>query len=180
MKIIITLFTLFIVAVNTHAQNLQPVDEGSKVHFVIKNFGINASGDLSGLSGSIKFDPANFAASVFDVSVNAASIDTDNNARDNHLRKEEYFDVEKYKTIHFQSTKVTRSSKAGRFFLFGDLTIKGVTKPISFPFSATAKNGGYLFEGNFEINRRDFGVGGSSVSMADKLKVQLSILAKAS
>lgn len=155
-----------------------PVEAGSKVHFVIKNFGIKTGGNLSGIKGLIKFDPVNFSASGFDITVDANTINTDNEMRDSHLKESEYFDVEKYKTIHFISTKVVRSSKAGRFYVFGNLTIKNVTKPVEFAFGATLKNGGYIFDGQFEINRRDYGVGGSSISMADNLKVSLSVFAK--
>ncbi|HMK03307.1 MAG TPA: YceI family protein [Ferruginibacter sp.] len=155
-----------------------PADAGSKVHFVIRNFGIKTGGDFTGLKGTIKFDPVNFAASGFDVSVDANTIDTDNDSRDGHLRKSEYFDVAKYKTIHFKSTKVVKSTAAGRFYVFGILTIKGVSKPVEFGFGATPKDGGYVFDGEFEINRRHFAVGGSSVSMSDKLTVSLSVFAK--
>jgi len=157
-----------------------PVDAGSKVHFMIKNFGIKTGGDFKGLKGTIKFDPVNFANASFDVTVDASTVDTDNSSRDDHLRKGEYFDVTKYPTISFKSTKVTKSTKAGRFYVFGNLTIKNVTKPVQFGFSATAKDGGYIFDGTFDINRRDFGVGGSSISMADKLTVSLAVFAKKS
>ena len=114
----------------------------------------------------------------FDVTVDANTIDTDNGSRDGHLRKAEYFDVATYKTLHFKSTKVVLSSVAGRFYMYGDLTIKGVTKPVEFGFGATPKNGGYVFDGEFSINRRDFGVGGSSISLSDNLTVSLSVFAK--
>jgi polyisoprenoid-binding protein YceI len=157
---------------------LTPVDGSSKVHFVIKNFGIKTGGDFKGIKGNIKFYPANPTASVFDVTVDAGTIDTDNDSRDEHLRKEEYFNAATYKTIQFKSTKVLLSKIAGRFYMYGNLTIKGVTKPVEFGFAATPKNGGYVFEGEFKINRRDFGVGGSSVSMSDNLTVSLSVFAK--
>ncbi len=155
-----------------------PVDAESKVHFVIKNFGIKTGGDFSGLKGSIKFDPVNFAATSFDVTVDASTVDTDNSSRDSHLKRDDYFDADTYKTIQFKSTKVTRSSVAGRFYVFGNITIKGITKPVEFGFGAAPKNGGYLFDGEFTINRRDFGVGGSSVSLSDNLTVSLSVFAK--
>ena len=157
---------------------LTPVGADSKVHFVIKNFGIKTGGDFKGLKGNIKFYPANHAASAFDVTVDAATIDTDNDSRDEHLRKAEYFDAATYKTLQFKSTKVVFSKVAGRFYMYGNLTIKGVTKPVEFGFGATAKNGGYVFDGEFQINRRDFGVGGSSVSMSDNLTVSISVFAK--
>lgn len=160
------------------SQQLTPMDAGSKVHFVIKNFGIKTGGDFTGLKGTINFNPSNLAASSFDVSVEAKTIDTDSKSRDEHLQESEYFDVEKYPLITMKSTKIVHSTTAGRYYLFANLTIKGTTKPVQFGFSATPKNGGYVFEGQFEINRRDFGVGGSSISMADKLKVSLMVTAK--
>jgi len=180
MKKIIYLFIALVVFVNlVTAQNTYtPVVADSKVHFVIKNFAIKTGGDFSGLKGTIKFDPDKYAASSFDVTVDAATVDTDNNSRDGHLKKAEYFDVEKYKTLHFKSTKIVLSSAAGRFYMYGDLTIKGVTKPVEFGFGATARDGGYVFDGSFTINRRDFGVGGSSISLSDNLTVSLSVFAK--
>ena len=70
--------------VNAFGQNYTPVDAGSKVRFVIKNFGINTGGTFEGLAGSIIFDPANLAGASFSVSVDAKSVDTDVEARDNH------------------------------------------------------------------------------------------------
>jgi polyisoprenoid-binding protein YceI len=99
--------------------------------------------------------------------------------RDNHLRKEEYFDVKNFPYIRFVSTKITTSSKSGTLFLFGNLTIKNVTREISFPFTAVTQQGGYLFTGEFRINRIDFGVGESS-AVADNLTVFLKVFGKKS
>ena len=178
MKRLILSFSFFGFSLLLFAQNYSPVNNGSKVHFVIKNFGIATGGDFSGLSGSIKFDPANPAAADFDVNVDASTVDTDVEARDNHLRRSEFFDVKNFPTISFKSTKVTKTNKDGYFYVFGNLTIKGVTKEVKFPFTAVAKDSGYLFEGSFKLNRRDFGVGKGSISLSDDLTVSLSVLAK--
>lgn len=178
MKGLIFISSLFLSTIDLVSQTYAPADNGSKVHFVINNFGIATGGDFSGLAGSIKFDPANLAASDFDVSIDAKSVDTDIEARDNHLRRAEYFDVENYPKITLKSTKVTKTNRDGYYYMFGNLTIKGVTKEIKFPFTATAKDGGYLFEGSFKLNRRDFGVGRSSLSLGDDLTVSLAVLAK--
>jgi polyisoprenoid-binding protein YceI len=174
------LFFLFLTGLTStvFSQNYLPVDKGSKVKFNIKNFGINTGGTFEGLTGTIVFDANNPGAGTFNVTVDAKTVDTDNGGRDNHLRKSEYFDVEKYPKLSFASTKITKTNAAGYFYMFGKLTIKGVTKEISFPFTANVKDGGYLFEGSFKINRRDFGVGGSSVSMGDNLSVTLSVFGK--
>lgn len=180
MKKFLTTFIFSSFTVLIFAQAYKPVDEGSKVKFVIKNFGINTGGTFSGLDGTVNFDPANLSAAMFDVSVDAKTVDTDVEARDNHLRKEEYFNVEKFPTLNFKSSKVTKTNSSEFLYMFGSITIKGVTKEIKFPFKATQKDDGYLFEGNFKLNRKDFGVGGNSLSLSDELTVTLSVFAKKS
>jgi polyisoprenoid-binding protein YceI len=178
-KIFILLAACFIsVSCLTAQRVLTPIQADSKVQFVIKNFGIKTRGEFKGLQGTVKFLPANLAASAFDVTVDASTVDTDNDSRDDHLRQAEYFDAAAFKTIQFTSTKIVLSSTAGRYYMYGNLTIKGVTKPVEFGFGATPKDGGYFFDGEFKINRRDFGVGESSVSLSDKLTVTLAVLAK--
>ena len=177
LKIGFTAVTLFITIVS-FGQTYAPTDAGSKVYFVIKNFGINTGGTFEGLAGSITFDPANLSAASFDVTVDAKTVDTDIEARDNHLRKAEYFDVEKYPKISFRSTKITATNKDGYLYMFGVITIKNVSKDISFPFTQTSKDGGILFKGDFKLDRKEFGVGGSSFSLSDDVSIQLSIFAK--
>lgn len=176
MKIIF--MVIFVLTANLLlAQKYTATDAGSKVSFVIKNFGIKTNGSFSGLKGNVTFDPNALGTSTFNMSINANSIDTDNDSRDKHLRKEEYFHVEKYPFITFVSSSVTKSSTPGRFYIVGYLTIKGITKTIAFGFSATPTASGYVFRGAFDINRRNFGIGGSSISLSDNLKVTLEIAA---
>jgi polyisoprenoid-binding protein YceI len=177
MKAISSFAVFFFISLFGQSQTYAPNDAGSKVHFVIKNFGFKVGGDFTGLKGAIIFNPESLNSSRFNVSVDAKTVDTDNSAMENHLRKPEYFDVEKYPLISFVSTKITNSTIAGRFYVFGNLTIKGVTKAVEFGFGAAPSASGYVFTGEFEINRRDFGVGGSSMSLSDNLKVSLNIAA---
>jgi len=174
------IMALLVVTVIKNLVNGQykPVDNGSSVQFTIKNLGINVRGGFSGLEGNIVFDPLHIADAVFDVSIDANSINTGNDMRDNHLRNDTYFDVAKYPRIRFVSAKVEPSNKKGVWLTSGKLTIKGHTKDISFPFTATASSGGgYVFSGKFNINRKDFDVGGSSI-ISDNLEVTLNVLAK--
>ncbi len=178
MKHLVILF-LFVLGFSTiQAQAYSPVEEGSKVKFVIKNFGINTDGVLTGLKGDINFDRNNLSSSSFNVSVVAGTINTDINARDNHIKKEEYLFVEKYPVISFVSTKISKTNTDDWLYVFGKLTIRGVTNIVKFPFKAIEKDGGILFEGEFVINRRDFKVGGKSVSLSDELNILLSVFAK--
>jgi polyisoprenoid-binding protein YceI len=168
---------LSVFSISGMAQTYKPVKEGTTVKFKIRNLGFNTTGSFSGIGGTITFDPANLATCSFDVSVDAQTVNTGIDARDNHLRKEEYFDVKNHPHIKFVSSRVTKSTRAGTLFVYGRLTIKGVTKDISFPFTAKPIDGGYLFNGEFKLNRRDFKVGGGS-TVSDNLTVMLDVTAK--
>jgi polyisoprenoid-binding protein YceI len=159
------------------AHQFVPTDNGSNVSFEIKNFGLNSKGSLSGLKGKITFDPKDPATASFDVSVDAATINTDNDMRDSHLKKEEYFDVTNYPQIRFVSTAITPTGKDGHYTITGKLTIRNTTKELSWPFIAVPMGNDYIFSGTFKINRKDFGVGGSS-TISNSLTVSLSVLAR--
>jgi len=161
----------------TATHQYTPSDAGSSVTFIIKNFGLNTSGSFSGLQGNIVFDGQNPGGCSFDVTINAASVNTDNGVRDEHLKKEGYFDVVKYPQIRLVSTSVGAADKNGHYSFTGNLTIKGKTKEISFPFLATPAGDDYIFKGSFTINRHDFEVGGSS-TLSNNLTVTVTVLAK--
>ena len=170
----------FFIAMNASAQTYNPLDAGSKVHFVIKNFGIATGGDFEGVTGAIQFSPDDLSACSFDVTITASTIDTDNGMRDKSLKSDEYFDVTKYPVIQLVSTKIGKTNKtdSGFYYFTGNLTIKGVTKAISFPFQAKKINDDYLFTGNFDIDRTEFGVGEKSMVLSNKVAVSLKVAAK--
>ena len=174
----VNMITMLVLAMglNAGAQSYQPLDAKSSVKFTIKNFGVNTGGTFKGVQGAITWEGTAPQKGGFDISVDATTVDTDNESRDNHLRKEEYFNVEQYPKIGFKSDRVTVSGKS--FTVYGKLTIKNTTKDISIPFTATAKDGGYLFEGSFELNRKDYKVGGNSMVLGDNVTLTLSIFAQ--
>jgi polyisoprenoid-binding protein YceI len=154
---------------------LKPTDTGSRVSFTIRNFGLNVDGSLSGLGGEMSFDPKSPQTARFDVYVKAASIKTGNRLRDDHLIKKDYLNAVAYPEIRFRSTSVSAGSSAGAYMITGMLTLKGVSKEISFPFRVEPRGTGYVFKGSFQINRRDFGVGGGSISLSDNLTMMLQV-----
>src|SRR5689334_14954299 len=160
-KIMVIVLSLFL-SFPLFSQTLTPVDSASEVTFKIKNLGFNTGGSFSGLAGTITFDPDNPDGCSFDVHIDANTVNTGVEMRDDHLRGNDYFDVKNHPQIRFVSQKVTGSKKNGTLFVSGKLTIKGITKEISFPFTAQPVKDGYLFNGEFKINRRDFKVGGGS------------------
>jgi polyisoprenoid-binding protein YceI len=94
------------------------------------------------------------------------------------LKSDSYFDTEKYPELIIKSTKINTSNKSGWYFFTGTLTMHGVTKEISFPFTATQQGNDYLFAGEFELNRLDYSVGETSAVLSKTVKVSLSVLAK--
>jgi polyisoprenoid-binding protein YceI len=173
----LSLLTIMVMALPVRGQKLAPVDSASTIQFKIKNLGFNTTGTFSGITGTIQFDPNNLAGCHFDVQLPANTVNTGVDMRDDHLREEGYLHVKMYPQISFVSVKVTQSNRKGTLFVFGKLTLKGVTKDISFPFTAEAVPDGYLLSGTFKLNRRDYNVGGGS-TLGNELTVMLKVVAK--
>ena len=89
-------------------------------------------GTFTKVSGTVTYDPASPATAAVDVTIDAASVDTRVSMRDNDLRSDHFFDVQKFPTITFKSTRV-ESSGPERLRVTGDLTIRGVTKQVTLP-----------------------------------------------
>jgi len=176
MKHLIGVCLIQLIGIAAFSQVYKATDEGSSITFKIKNFGFETGGSFTGLQGTISFDPGDVKKDSISLSVDANTINTDNSMRDGHLRKEDYFDVQNYPRIRFVSTSVTVDRNA-HFTAIGQLTIKNTTKDISIPFTATPKDGGYIFTGEFKLNRRDFQVGGSS-TISNSLTVYVSVFAR--
>lgn len=175
-KFICTVFFLLRAAVSI-AQNYTPVDQQSSVTFEIANLGFDVDGVVKGLQGQILFDEKNLSSSAFQVTVQSSTINTENAARDKHLRGEDYFFVNKYPLMKLVSVKVAKSSTPGYFVLFASLTIKDKTQQVVIPFTVTPEAGAFRFKGEFKIKRRDFGIGGKN-TISNELKVKLNVLAK--
>ncbi len=174
---LLVLPVIFLLASAFAVLSLKPVDSEDAVTFVIKNLGINTKGELSGLKGTIEWNEDSPAVSRMAITVAVSTLNTGIDTRDNHLKKEEWFDAEHYPELKIASNSIAKTSTG--YTLNATLTIKDISKNISFPFTATKKpDGSYLFSGKFTINRRDFGVGGNSVTLSDNVDVSLNVTAK--
>jgi polyisoprenoid-binding protein YceI len=179
-----TLFLLVaVLTTKLLAAQYKAVDQGSEVKFTVNNFGFAVNGSFTGLQGSIDFDPQNAAAGRFDVTIDASTVNTDNSLRDSHLKNDGYFDVKNYPRIRLLSTRLAATGKPGFYLFTGLLTIKDKSKEISFPFTVVQGSGGaapgggdVTFKGAFTINRKDFGVGGTS-TISNELTVSLTVAA---
>jgi len=145
----------------------------------------NVSGAFGKMSGTVEFDPANPSAARIDVTIEAASVDTRNAKRDEHLRSADFFDVANHPTITFRSTKVERTGE-DRYRVTGNLTIRGVTKEVTLEVETTPEiqaQGTARFgaTATTRINRKDFGVNwnrtldAGGVVVSDEVRINIDV-----
>lgn len=156
------------------------------VGFGVRHLGIAlVEGRFKDINGTIEYNADDISKSSVRFTAKIDSIDTGVAARDTHLKSADFFEAEKHPEMTFQSTKVARVN--GRLNLTGDLTIKGVTKQVSFPFSMTGgiKDpwGGTRFgiAAGTTLNRKDFGINfgtklpSGALDVANEVSVELHI-----
>lgn len=149
-------------AINT-AWNIDPAH--SAAEFKVKHMMIsNVKGSFTGLAGVLTEHTVDSTLSFIEASIPVATISTGDAQRDGHLKSADFFDTEKYPTLDFKSTKVVRTGEA-EYDVAGDLTIHGVTKPVTFAVegpSAPGKdpwgNTRIGLSATAKINRKDFGL----------------------
>ena len=157
----------------------------SSVTFDIRHMVSEVEGRFREFAGSVKYDPANVPASSVAFTIQAKSIFTDNEKRDGHLKSEDFFSVEKFPTLTFQS-KTVKARGAGKIEVFGNLTIKGVTKAVMVPASIVTGKGPKGKEllgvvGEFTINRKDYGIvwnqtlDQGSTALGDDVKIKIRV-----
>jgi len=124
----------------------------------------NVRGEFSGITGRVEFDPSDLAGSRVEATIDAASINTREPPRDSHLKSMDFFDVKRYPSMGFRSTKIV-SAGGGAYDVIGDLTIRGVTHEITLQvdsFTPEIKDpDGWLRRGataTTRIERKDFGL----------------------
>jgi len=139
----------------------------SQVGFSIRHFFSKVPGQFKDFHGTIVMDANAPAASSVDVTIQTASISTDNERRDTHLRSADFFAADSFPTLTFKSTKVAPAGK-DRYQLTGDLTMRGVTRPVVLdveflgmgPIAMGGQSMGTKagFEATTTVNRQDFGI----------------------
>lgn len=133
----------------------QPLNsENSIVSFSVSNMRFNTvKGTFKGMKGSINFTPDNLVTSSFDVCIDASTINTGNSKRDQHLKNEDFFEVDKYSTICFKTNQIIKT-KMG-YNTTGVLSMHGVSKTIEIPFTFSNNE----LVGEFKVNRLDYNIG---------------------
>src|SRR5580658_3380777 len=177
---LVTTFTLAAaVAAQTGSWQIDP--NHSSAQFSVRHLGVSmVRGAFTKVSGKATYDsdPAKIS---LDATIDAASVDTRVEMRDNDLRSPNFLDVQKYPTITFQSKKV-EAAGAGKLKVTGDLTVHGVTKEVALdvdgPTPAMKDPWGNLRMGasaTTKINRMDFGVSGRPGVVGDDITITLDI-----
>jgi polyisoprenoid-binding protein YceI len=146
----------------------------SDVTYTIKNMGFNSSGTIAGLEATILFDKEHLATSSIEASVDTRTINSDNDMRDGHLKKEEYLDVDHYPKISMKSVSFKQKSGSNYIGEF-DVTIKGKTKRIELPFTYIVNGSTAVFKGSFKINRLDFAIGDKSMVLSNEINISLNV-----
>jgi polyisoprenoid-binding protein YceI len=133
------------------------------VEFAVKHLMITTvRGRFADLNGLLELDEARPEQSRVDVTIDAASIDTRQSDRDAHLRSADFFDVERFPTLRFTSRRIERAG--GAFTVEGELTIRGVTRPVTLSVTEEGRTqdpwGGQRvgYSATTKINRKDFGL----------------------
>jgi polyisoprenoid-binding protein YceI len=157
----------------------------SELTFKIRHFMSRVRGSFGKWQANLVADPTNLGAGAVDVTIDASTITTSNERRDADLRSSNFFEVEKYPTITFRSTKVEASGSD--LTITGDLTMKGVTKPVVLKgtFNGVMKGGRGEdragFEASAKINRLDWGVTwnrvveGGGTMLGDEVEITIAI-----
>jgi polyisoprenoid-binding protein YceI len=172
--------------IGTSTWNIDPVH--SVAEFKVKHMMIsNVKGQFTGLQGALTLDEADLTNSRVQVSIEAGSISTRDAQRDAHLKSADFFDVEKFPTLSFKSTRISLV-RAGELAIEGDLTIRDVTRKVLFsvegptpPAKDPWGNTRVAVSATTKISRKDFGLTwnaaleGGGILVGDEVTITLDV-----
>src|SRR5690606_23785030 len=165
MKKTFLLLATVLLTVGSYAQTQWKADPNhSSINFNISHSGISfVNGKFLDYTGSLTTKDETLSDAAFDFTIKAESINTNVENRDKHLRSADFFDVEKHPTITFKSNKIVAAGKPEQYLLYGDLTVKGITKPVIFDVTygglAKSDKGDKMgLKAKTTINRFDYGI----------------------
>jgi polyisoprenoid-binding protein YceI len=182
MKILLSIFTIISLSTGIHAEQFI-IDTGhAEIGFSVKHMMVsNTKGNFNTFEGTVDFDIASNTLKSMKGTIEVASIDTNNEKRDEHLRDKDFFNTSEYPTITFQSSEVTKKSD-NTYTVKGQLNVLGVDNEVSLPLTVNGpiddprglKRIG--IECETVLNRRELGITKSPASMiGDEVKVSLQL-----
>ena len=179
---VFTAFLIWTISAAAQVQTWQIDPNHTAAQFSVRHMGISTvRGAFTKVSGSAQYDPSNVSKTSIDATIDASSVDTRVSMRDEDLRSPNYFDVAKYPTITFKSKSVQAAGE-GKLKIVGDLTIHGVTKEVtldvdgpSAPVTDPKGNSHVGASASTNVNRKDFGVGGSSNMVGEDITITIDV-----
>lgn len=186
-KMFIALFATMMLASSSFAAEEYKTDRAhSSVEFTVRHFMINkVRGEFKDFTANATYDAEDMSAWSVTATIQTASIDTENEKRDDHLRSADFFDAANNPEITFKSKSITKEGDG--YVAIGDFTMRGVTKEIKLPFEITGQitdpwgNKRIGIEASLTINRQDYGVSWSKsmdnggLVVSDEVKIELNM-----
>jgi polyisoprenoid-binding protein YceI len=168
----------------THAAVAEPLrfriqPEASEITFRATSRLMNAEGRFSRFSGDVVVDPGALTGARITLTIEAASLRTGIRMRDNHLRSSDFFDVERFPTVLFQSVRVEAAGR--RATVVGHLTLHGVTREIAVPIDVQITDTALVAGGEFIVNRGEYGMNYNSFlnPIGNEVRVAFTFRARA-
>lgn len=186
-KLVVSALSVLALAAPVLAADAYKIDAAhSSVGFSVKHLVItNTKGVFKDFAGSVVYDEKDLAKSSVDVTIQVVSIDTANAKRDEHLRTADFFDAATFPVVTFKSSKVEKADSG--YSMTGTLTMRGVSKEVTFPFSMTGPvqdpwgNTRFGAEGSLTVNRQDYGISwnktldNGGLVVGDEVKIELVV-----
>ena len=179
LTLVVALVSAFVLSANA-ADTFKVDPVHTFVLFSVQHLGIaNTYGRFNDISGTVVFDKDNPSKSSVELSVPVESLDTHNSIRERSLKSPDFFDAKQFPTITFKSTKIEGSGDTLK--VSGDLTIRGVTKPVTVDFKKGGEGKGVFGEmrgggeTRFTIKRSDFGMNFELGEVGDEVTIILSV-----
>lgn len=163
---------LFFLSVYAHSQEWQQNLNQTQALFSIKKLGVKVVGVFSEANVKTNFNINDLENSYVKVKICVKSIATGKESRDRKILAKKYFFGDKYKFIHFTSSKIERTSK-GDYFISGTLEIKGIAKEVRVPCEVIELGQKIILKSQFNINRKDFRLGPAEFGLSKKANIKL-------
>jgi polyisoprenoid-binding protein YceI len=178
--VVLSLIPVIPTAAQVQTWNIDPAHTAAQ--FSVRHMGISTvRGAFTKVSGSIQYDPSDPAKTTIEATIDANSVDTRVEKRDNDLRSPDFFDVAKYPALTFKSKRV-ETAGSGKMKVVGELTIHGVTKEVVLdvdgPTAPIKDPRGNLHMGasaTTTVNRKDFGVNGAGAAVGDDVPITIDM-----
>lgn len=141
--------------------------------YAVKFSSKNPTGVFKRMTGKVTFDEKDPANAIFGITIDISSFDCGNSIQNSHALGEQWFHAEKYPAIIFMSKGAVKTALG--YETTGQLTMRGVTKDFTIPFTFTPSGAGGSFTGKFDVNRVEFGVGEAGGKVPDVMKMEVTV-----